>query len=413
MSATSSSPRPRCFLVPSWTLWVEFSSLHAVALTVEAEYGSLVAMGGRYTAAHHQPNGSPYAGDHVVAGGRPAPCNDPNIPQLGQDGVVVLSHIDLDSVGGALRAFEEFQDLFSDAHASFWRSAGVVDVKGPHVLRHVGLAERDCARLQAWWAWSRKEIPRAPTDTVTEITEAILRAGEVLRLLLRGDREILNRGAEFEAAQTALNRETFVRENDGVIARMVQDDAFVNHLYSTPAGKLGCAVVTYNHRGVVTISRTESFPELDCRGVVQSLWGTEAGGHAGIAGSPRGRRMTWEDAERACAEVIRIARSRPLHTMESAVKMIEGAWVLMTAAPRQGLSRAAADYKRDIAPVLPEERYSEALRRALVRLEVVVQYDPYRPDNNHLFRSFDWDKQVDQALVDVLVESVVDVRTQG
>jgi len=44
-------------------------------LTVEAEYGATVVEGTLYTAAHHQPAGSPFAGDHVVAGGRQAAGN--------------------------------------------------------------------------------------------------------------------------------------------------------------------------------------------------------------------------------------------------------------------------------------------------------------------------------------------------
>lgn len=40
-------------------------------LTVEAEYGSVVMQGTRYTAAHHQPAGSRFAGRHLVEGGAP------------------------------------------------------------------------------------------------------------------------------------------------------------------------------------------------------------------------------------------------------------------------------------------------------------------------------------------------------
>jgi hypothetical protein len=74
---------------------------------VEAEYGSVVIEGTVYTAAHHQPSG-PYVGDHVVPGGRPAPCNDTAIPPVAWDveggPVALVSHLDLDTVGGLLRA---------------------------------------------------------------------------------------------------------------------------------------------------------------------------------------------------------------------------------------------------------------------------------------------------------------------
>ena len=75
-------------------------------LTVEAEYGSYVCEGRFYTAAHHQGEG-PYAGRHLPGHegtGRPAPCNDDGITMIGEEDVVVVSHIDLDTLGGCLRA---------------------------------------------------------------------------------------------------------------------------------------------------------------------------------------------------------------------------------------------------------------------------------------------------------------------
>lgn len=82
-------------------------------LTVEAEYGATVIEGRLYTAAHHQPAGSPYAGDHVVEGGRPSPCIDPNIPQV-REGDILLSHLDLDSIGGVLYGSCGGCDLLAD-----------------------------------------------------------------------------------------------------------------------------------------------------------------------------------------------------------------------------------------------------------------------------------------------------------
>jgi hypothetical protein len=87
----------------------------------------------------------------------------------------------------------------------------------------------------------------------------------------------------------------------------VTDNAndFVNHLYTAPNGFVGGTVVAWNKAtGSITISRSEPSPGiLSCREIVQDLWGPEAGGHAGIAGSPRGRRMTDEDFENALDSV--------------------------------------------------------------------------------------------------------------
>ena len=37
--------------------------------------------------------------------------------------------------------------------------------------------------------------------------------------------------------------------------------------------------------------------ELSAKNIVQELWGPEAGGHPGIAGSPRGKEMTKKDLQ--------------------------------------------------------------------------------------------------------------------
>jgi hypothetical protein len=119
-------------------------------LTVEAEYGAVVIEGSVFTAAHHQPVGSPYAGDHLVAGGRPAPCNDAQIPTLDPSAgewTVGISHLDLDTIGGVLRALPEFADLFGSENGGFWNLAAFVDTNGAHKVHLSGATEADIARL--------------------------------------------------------------------------------------------------------------------------------------------------------------------------------------------------------------------------------------------------------------------------
>ena len=45
--------------------------------------------------------------------------------------------------------------------------------------------------------------------------------------------------------------------------------------------------------GSITVSALDN--AFDCKAVVQGLWGELAGGHPGIAGSPRGQAMTESD----------------------------------------------------------------------------------------------------------------------
>jgi hypothetical protein len=67
------------------------------------------------------------------------------------------------------------------------------------------------------------------------------------------------------------------------------------------------AVVTFNTKfKSVTVSIADPQPGFSCREFVQKLWGPEAGGHDGIAGSPRGREMTLDDAKTAFTKLSQI-----------------------------------------------------------------------------------------------------------
>jgi hypothetical protein len=265
-------------------------------LTVEAEYGAVVVEGSEYTAAHHQPKGSPYAGDHVVEGGRPAPCNDEGIPTLDPnegDWTVGVSHLDLDTIGGVLRALPDMADLFA-GNDGFWRLAAFVDVNGAHKVALAGASDEDVARLYGWWAYF-KTLPRLPFNALNDCTDMVLGCGPVLREILAGNDARIEAGRVFRAAEAALNAASFVEHRaSGVLVRKspTQGD-FVNHLYTSPSGVVARAVVALNPEvGSVTVSLESPVAGVSCREVVQGLWGALAGGHAGIAGSPRGERMT-------------------------------------------------------------------------------------------------------------------------
>jgi hypothetical protein len=86
---------------------------------------------------------------------------------------------------------------------------------------------------------------------------------------------------------------------------------FVNHLYATPDGRICRGVTAFNTtRGEITVSLAEPVSGVSCRKLVQELWGPLAGGHDGIAGSPRGERRSLADLQAAAerfAEMIRSA----------------------------------------------------------------------------------------------------------
>ncbi len=257
-------------------------------ITVEAEYGSVVAEGSLYTSAHHQPGMED----------RPAPCNDKEIPLCPPDGIILVSHLDLDTVGGCLRAMG-WSEVFGSKYDSFWSLAQFVDLNGPHKLGLSGASQADLDRLYAYWAWHKVHTPRYPRDQVSDVSEVVGLAGKALIGLLDGQESLLEAGREFKAAEDALNQDTFKSLEGRIIVREAEKASqFCNHLYTTPDGEVGTIVVCLNLEfGSVTVSFADPIPGLSCREVVQELWGPEAGGHDGIAGSPRERQMSQQDVD--------------------------------------------------------------------------------------------------------------------
>ena len=277
-------------------------------LTVEGEYGDYVWTGRAYTAAHHQRTG-PYVGRHLHDGGRPAPCNDPNIPLL-PFGVIGVSHLDLDTYGGLFRADPVRREThFCPDLDAFWALAERVDVIGPHRLETLSPDAGLRRQIRAFWAWNQTQLRLAP-DRVVDVTEKVNMAGVVLLSIFTEDPLLMAAADDLWEGEQNLNRASFVHAELGVALRH-SDGPFVNALYTTPGGDLLDGVVAWNRgTGEVTVSVAD--PGVDCRALVRTLWGPNAGGHLQIAGSPRGLRLGFHEADRAVA-----ALRRELHTLRS------------------------------------------------------------------------------------------------
>ena len=282
-------------------------------VTIEAEYGSFVMVGSLYTAAHHQASG-PYAGRHLPGleqTGRPSPCNDAAIPTLSKEDIVAISHVDLGTIGGCLRTCgePEARSLFADEFAGFWNLAEYIDVRGAH---HLDRDHEWAPSLLAFWSWLKGNRPRFPRNEVVDCSDLIECAGEALTaILVEKDAGLLRAGQEMADAEASLNTDSFV----GVagLSRLVairEWDSFTNHLYRIPDGRMADAVVAdavvarNTTMGSITVSLADPIEGVSCRAIVQGLWGPEAGGHTGIAGSPRGREMSDRDLAACIAAVI-------------------------------------------------------------------------------------------------------------
>lgn len=264
--------------------------LNPPTVTVEAEYGMSVVEGTHYTAAHH------VAAYHH----RPAPCNDTDIPYV-SDGTVLLSHLDLDAIGGALRTQRRFSALFRPKYNGFWNLVEFVDVHGLHTLYRSDALPADKARLHAWIAWATDNVPTLSACDLHPITHLIERCGNVLARILSDDEELIADGAQHvQDAEYAFNLATRVAYTPaGILIRHVGKawgDQFANHLYDDLQGGTARAVVCYHWATrTITMSLAQDSAVVSCAEVLQVAFGDLAGGHASIAGSPRGQRMTLED----------------------------------------------------------------------------------------------------------------------
>jgi len=264
-------------------------------VTVEAEYGSVVAKGSVYTAAHHQPGME----------NLPAPCVDENIPTL-DEATVLVSHLDLDTIGGVLRVFGS---PVMDKAPSFWKLAAFGDTNGPHRLGESGASEFDIDRLYAFWAWKKANIAPFSRDEATIITGTIVDSEAAIAEIIDGHPDMLTDGRIMRQDEDALNRSTFVEAIGEVITRVTSSDpkdgqGFCNHLYTAPDGKVYKGVVAYDkHSGSITMSLAEDTQGVSCRDVMQEMFGPEAGGHNCIAGSPREEKLNMRNALNASSRL--------------------------------------------------------------------------------------------------------------
>lgn len=254
-------------------------STFANTATVEAEYGSVCVAGSRATLAHHG-----------ARSGNLCPCLEEN--RVFELQAIGVSHIDLDTLGGiaALLNMKPEAD-------GFWSLAAFVDVKGPHRLAEAGASAADLARIHAFWAWSEGHKVFAPRDgSPLDVTREVMAALAIIEDIIADDPQMLDAGEAFRLAGEALESASFVERIGDVILRT--SASFVNHLYThdVPAR----AVVGYSEKfNSVTVSFADPGVGDNACEFVQSLWGALAGGHKGIAGSPRGTEMTIEDARYA------------------------------------------------------------------------------------------------------------------
>ena len=161
----------------------------------------------------------------------------------------------------------------------FWELAAYVDINGPHKAKEFGASKQTWLKLNAFWAYS--ETHRVFADRSGKAVEVVLDDFfEVITRILTTDKEDI-RGQAFIDRGRDLENHSYVGMVDRLAIRRY--DGFVNHLYGT-----GDYVLSYNDRTrAITLSKRDGSVPGNCCEIMQAVFGPAAGGHAGIAGSPR------------------------------------------------------------------------------------------------------------------------------
>ena len=257
------------------------------ALTVEAEYGGFVLEGTKYTAAHHQPLGSPYVGRHLTPFGRPAPCNDSGIPKLNDDEVALISHIDIDTLGGLMRSTDQFVD-----NGVFWFYAEHIDTNGIHKAKQ----DHPCWVLyNGLTAWINENHPEIDPKRNNDVTDFCYQAFDFIKEMLTDGQIATQMGNAHISIQEKLDESTFVEMRPcGLIVRRTRGEKG-KHLYREEN-----ADITVDEKyKKIRISTADHIKNLSCRRLVQAWWGDRAGGQDQIAGSARGQIMSEDQFKEA------------------------------------------------------------------------------------------------------------------
>ena len=257
--------------------------------TVEAEYGDECLEGTMATLAHHGPRSN-----------NPAPCNTPDVPVLPPFATVVVSHIDLDTLGGiyALQGRKPEDDRF-------WEAAEKIDVEGAHHIHELDQDIQD--KLNAYYAYNDGQ-PRQRYTEAIDVTKQIDDTYKIVNaiidindpehdeLIAAGKEWAQTREKEVEDQLVYENRDVRVFDTNGI---------FCAASYFSPNQNTICpATVTYNEKfKSITLAFEDGGKQLNAREIVQELWGPEAGGREGIAGSPRNVEMTKDDLAKLVNEL--------------------------------------------------------------------------------------------------------------
>lgn len=162
----------KVILCASYEDAVNYAKEHNVKATVEAEYGAECMTGSVITMAHHGTRSS-----------NPAPCNWSDVPVL-TDGEILVSHLDLDSMGGIMALMGTKPD-----NPEFWKAAEFIDLNGPKPKNMNQLSQDIQDKLNAFYNYTDKAVPDLRRSSgAVDITNLVLDTADAISDIVNEDR---------------------------------------------------------------------------------------------------------------------------------------------------------------------------------------------------------------------------------
>lgn len=237
--------------------------------TVEAEYGDFCVEGTHATLAHHV----------SIYRDFPAPCVRTDVSPL-KDGVILISHLDLDTLGG----IAILEDRYT-SH-SFWASEAIIDTKGALGLPLIPSSDNEL--MEIFWAWENTCATLKPTSDF-KILDVTTIVEERLSFLS----QLLNDQLPYED-KTSYLKLFHDHLSDYLESCVYEDEQFKIFVNESPMhfkvhkqeNKMIPICIHYNpKRGSIIVSDISG--RIDCGALMKECFGPKAGGQFRIGGTPR------------------------------------------------------------------------------------------------------------------------------
>lgn len=249
--------------------------------TVECEYGNTVVEGA-VTLAHH------------VEGWNTAPSLqtsnvlfEAGVEMVVDGDYIMISHIDLDTVCGIMAVAEDY-----DIPEDIKKGINYVDCNGQHHLYDTEVSEDARKYILSYIGYANAHRAPIGQEDVTDYVIDLIERFNTQENYEAGKAFVEGRRVEAEASLAGAVGSVVLLDQD------VDSKAFgLNSEYILNDVEYDYVIVFDQKFGKITLSSRKGKDDVrNMVDVMRAVFGEEAGGHKGIAGTPRGKMYTLEDA---------------------------------------------------------------------------------------------------------------------